>query len=105
MRRLLLLRHAKAERSQPGGRDHDRVLPNAGRNDAASRGRLPGAPQAAFPTGRWFRPRRGPAKPGTLVATAFVKAPPAEFDGRIYEAPPEAILQDDQGNRHRRPTR
>ena len=31
MRRLLLLRHAKAERSQSGGRDHDRVLTERGR--------------------------------------------------------------------------
>ena len=34
MRRLLLLRHAKAERSQPGQRDRDRVLAERGRNDA-----------------------------------------------------------------------
>ena len=38
MRRLLLLRHAKAERSQPGGRDHDRILSKRGRNDAAAVG-------------------------------------------------------------------
>ena len=38
MRRLLLLRHAKAERSQPGGRDHDRVLTQRGRADAKTLG-------------------------------------------------------------------
>ena len=38
MRRLLLLRHAKAERSQPGGRDHDRVLAERGRADAPKLG-------------------------------------------------------------------
>ena len=38
MRRLLLLRHAKAERSQPGGRDHDRVLAARGRADAKKLG-------------------------------------------------------------------
>ena len=38
MRRLLLLRHAKAERSQPGGRDHDRVLAERGRADAKKLG-------------------------------------------------------------------
>ena len=39
MRRLLLLRHAKAERSPSGGRDHDRVLTGRGRSDATKLGR------------------------------------------------------------------
>ena len=38
MRRLLLLRHAKTERSQPGGRDQDRVLADRGRADAPKLG-------------------------------------------------------------------
>ena len=38
MRRLLLLRHAKAERLQPGGRDHDRVLAARGRADMKTLG-------------------------------------------------------------------
>ena len=38
MRRLLLLRHAKAERLQPGGRDQDRVLAQRGRADAKTLG-------------------------------------------------------------------
>ena len=36
MRRLLLLRHAKAERLQSGGRDHDRILAKRGRDDMNS---------------------------------------------------------------------
>ena len=43
MRRLLLLRHAKAERSQSGGRDHDRILAKRGRNDAAGVGAIGGS--------------------------------------------------------------
>ena len=35
MRRLLLFRHAKAERTEPGERDFERVLTDQGRKDAA----------------------------------------------------------------------
>ena len=34
MRRLLLLRHAKTERAEPGERDRDRKLMERGRADA-----------------------------------------------------------------------
>ena len=91
MRRLLLLRHAKAERSQPGGRDHDRILSKRGRNDAAAVGgylvRHKLVPDRAL-VSTSARTR----ETWELVAKAFVKAPKAEFGGRIYEAPPEAIL-------------
>jgi phosphohistidine phosphatase len=91
MRRLLLLRHAKAERLQPGGRDHDRILSKRGRNDAASVG--------AYLIRHKFVPDRALVSTSArtretwgLVSAAFAKAPQAEFDGRIYEASPEAIL-------------
>jgi phosphohistidine phosphatase len=91
MRRLLLLRHAKAERSQPEGRDHDRILSKRGRNDAAAVGgylvRHKLVPDRAL-VSTSARTR----ETWDLVAKAFVKAPKAEFGGRIYEAPPEAIL-------------
>lgn len=35
MRRLLLLRHAKTERAEPGGRDRDREITKRGRTDAS----------------------------------------------------------------------
>ena len=35
MRRLMLLRHAKTERAEPGQRDRDRKLTKRGRDDAA----------------------------------------------------------------------
>ena len=38
MRRLLLLRHAKAERSAPGASDHERALIERGRKDAVKIG-------------------------------------------------------------------
>lgn len=49
-RLLLLLRHAKAGRAQPGERDHDRTLSEGGRRDAAKVGGLIAA--------RGFRPDR-----------------------------------------------
>src|SRR5215204_3614671 len=91
MRRLLLLRHAKAERSQPGGRDHDRILAKRGRNDAVAVGAylvrhklVPG--RALVSTSARTR------QTWELVATAFTKPPEPVLDGRIYEASPEAIL-------------
>src|ERR1700730_15449405 len=38
MRRLMLLRHAKAENDAPSGRDRDRRLDHRGRSDAAEIG-------------------------------------------------------------------
>ena len=40
MPRLILLRHAKAERLSSGGTDHDRALTNSGRKDSAAAGKL-----------------------------------------------------------------
>ena len=92
MRRLLLLRHAKAERSQPGGRDHDRVLAERGRADARKLG--------AFLARHAFVPDRAVVSTAVrtretwaLLATAFAKAPPVSFEDRIYDATPQAILQ------------
>lgn len=91
MRRLLLLRHAKAERSQPGGRDQDRILTKRGRRDAAAVG--------AYLVRHKFVPDRALVSTSArtretwaLVSAAFAKLPPVSFDERIYEASPEAIL-------------
>lgn len=95
MRRLLLLRHAKAERSQPGGRDHDRILSKRGRNDAAAVGaylvrhRL--VPDRAL-VSTSARTRETWALAAAAFAKPPMKPPMAQFDGRIYEASPEAIL-------------
>jgi phosphohistidine phosphatase len=92
MRRLLLLRHGKAERLQSGGRDHDRILTKRGRKDAAAVGAylaqhklIPD--QALVSTSARTRETWG------LVAEAFSVVPPAEFESTIYEAAPEAILK------------
>ncbi len=92
MRRLLLLRHAKAERLQSGGRDHDRILAKRGRDDAAAVGAylvrhklIPD--QALVSTAARTR------ETWALVAEAFKTAPEAEYEASIYEASPEAILK------------
>ena len=91
MRRLLLLRHAKAERALPGGRDHDRVLEARGRADAKKLG--------AYLARHDFVPERAVVSTSArtretwaLLATAFSKVPPVSFDDRIYDASPESSL-------------
>jgi phosphohistidine phosphatase len=91
MRRLLLLRHAKAERSQSGGRDQDRILTKRGRNDATAVGK--------------YLARHGLVPDRTLVSTsartretwahlaeALGNMLEADFDDRLYDASPETIL-------------
>src|SRR5471032_2500933 len=91
MRRLLLLRHAKAERSQPGGRDHDRVLAERGRADAKKLG-LYLARHDFVPDRAVVSTAARTRETWALLATAFAKVPPASFEDRIYDATPEAIL-------------
>ena len=92
MRRLLLVRHAKAERSPPGGRDHDRVLTERGRSDATKLG--------VFLARHGFVPDRTMVSTSArtretwaLLASAFARPPAVEFDERLYDATPQAILQ------------
>jgi phosphohistidine phosphatase len=92
MRRLLLLRHAKAERSPVGGRDHDRVLAARGRADAKTLGAYL-ARHALIPDHAVVSTAARTRETWTLLAAAMGKTPPATFDERIYDAEPETILQ------------
>jgi phosphohistidine phosphatase len=92
MRRLLLLRHAKAERSQPGGRDLERPLNDRGQSDARKlgaylvrHGLVPdlAAVSTAVRTRETWR----------LLAGAFDQPPQARFDERLYDAPRKTILR------------
>jgi len=92
MRRLILLRHAKAERAQPGGSDLNRILTDRGRSDAirlgaymARHGLIPD--QALVSTSKRTR------ETWALLSKAFSNPPGARFEERIYEASPQAILQ------------
>src|SRR3954471_3412609 len=91
MRRLLLLRHAKAERLQTGGRDQDRVLAQRGRADAKTLGAYL-ARHAFVPDRAVVSTSARTRETWTLVAAAMGKSPPASFDERIYDATPDAIL-------------
>jgi len=92
MRRLLLLRHAKAERAQPGQKDHERVLTDRGRSDAARVG--------AYLVRHRLAPDRvlvstsaRTRETWTLLAEATGSAPPVRFEERIYDASPQTILK------------
>jgi phosphohistidine phosphatase len=92
MRRLLLLRHAKAERSQPGGRDEDRVLTDRGRRDASRIGSYM-ARHAFIPGRALVSPAARTRETWELAAAELGKLPPADFDERLYNATPNTILQ------------
>jgi phosphohistidine phosphatase len=92
MRQLLLLRHAKAERSRPGERDRDRRLDDRGRGDAPRIG--------AYMSRHALRPDRAIVSTAArtretwqLLAAGLTEIPPADFDDRVYDASPSALLQ------------
>lgn len=91
MRRLLLFRHAKAERAEPGEPDLDRVLADRGRKDAARIG--------AYMAGHSLIPDRVAMSPSArtmetwkYAATAFRPEPAAMSAERLYNATPHDIL-------------
>jgi phosphohistidine phosphatase len=92
MRRLLLLRHAKAERLHPGGQDHDRILTERGRADAKKLGAFL-ARHAFVPDRALVSTAARTRETWTLIASAFAKAPPVSLEDGVYNASPPAILQ------------
>jgi phosphohistidine phosphatase len=102
MRRLLLLRHAKAERLQPGGRDHDRSLAELGRADAKKLG-VYLARHSLVPDQALVSNAARTRETWALLAAAFAETPPVRFEDRLYAAAPQAILQiiKDSGRQHR----
>jgi phosphohistidine phosphatase len=92
MRRLLLLRHAKAERPRPGAEDPDRVLAPRGREDAPKLGAFM-VRHALVPERVIVSTAKRARETWDLVASAIAKRPPVVFDERIYEAASQAILK------------
>ena len=91
MRRLMILRHAKAERPEPGGRDHERTLNRRGREDAGTIG--------AYMVRHGLIPDR--VVVSTAVRTretwehaagAFPAGLAVAFEKRLYDAVPHTIL-------------
>lgn len=90
MRRLLLMRHAKAD-AEPRRRDVERPLTARGREDAPRTGAYMArhglTPEAVF-VSTALRTRQT----WDLLSKEFPAPPPANFDERLYGASPEAIL-------------
>jgi phosphohistidine phosphatase len=91
MPRLLLLRHAKAERSQPGEGDVTRRLADRGRGDAAKVGLYMQA-QGLLPSAAMVSPAVRTRETWELVARALKPAPQPVWDDRLYHASPLDIL-------------
>jgi phosphohistidine phosphatase len=85
MRRLMLLRHAKTERAEPGGRDRDRKLMKRGCNDAPVIGAYM-AHHNLVPDLALVSPAVRAQETWALVAPSFAKTPKMATDDRIYNA-------------------
>jgi phosphohistidine phosphatase len=92
MRRLMLLRHAKTERADPGQRDRDRKLTKRGRDDAAVIGAYM-ARHGLTPDLALVSPAKRAQETWALVAPAFAKAPRLVSEERIYNATTEALFE------------
>ena len=91
MRRLILLRHAKTERAEPGQRDRDRKLIKRGRADAQAIGAYM-AHHGLVPDLALVSPATRAQETWTLVAERFAEAPRMAIDDRIYNANPEQLI-------------
>lgn len=92
MRRLMLLRHAKTERAEPGQRDRDRKLLKRGRADAPTLGAYM-AHHDLIPDLALVSPAARARETWDLVAGVFDKPPRQQTDDRIYNASPHKLLQ------------
>lgn len=92
MRRLMLFRHAKTERAEPGQRDRDRKLTKRGRADAPTLGAYM-AHHDLIPDLALVSPAVRAQETWDLVAEAFTKAPRTQTDDRVYNATPHKLLQ------------
>ena len=91
MRRLLLFRHAKAERSIPGASDRDRDLIDRGRKDAARIGTYMAA-HALVPDRVLVSTAARTQQTWKAAEGAFKPAPAATMVENLYDATPHAIL-------------
>jgi phosphohistidine phosphatase len=89
--RLILLRHSKAEKAEPGMSDHERPLNDRGRADASKIG--------AYLTRHKFIPDRAVVSTARRtretwdgVAAAFAAKAEVDFNERLYNASADAIV-------------
>ena len=90
--RLLLLRHAKAENSEPGMSDHDRTLAVRGRKDAPTIGAYI-AHHALQPDQVLVSDARRTRETWERLAMALSSPPPVSYVAALYNAGPDAILE------------
>jgi phosphohistidine phosphatase len=91
MRRLLLFRHAKADRAVAGDEDLGRALADRGRKDAAKIGAYM-AVHALVPDRVVMSPSVRTQETWKFTAGAFKPAPAAQSVERLYNASGHAIL-------------
>jgi phosphohistidine phosphatase len=91
MRRLMLLRHAKSDRSQPDMRDHDRPLAARGEAAAAQIGAYM-ARHDLLPDGVLCSTAVRTCETWRLVAKALPKPILTVYEARLYEAAEDAIF-------------
>jgi phosphohistidine phosphatase len=89
--RLILLRHAKAEKAKPGMSDRDRALNARGRSDAARMGAYL-SQHGLAPDRSIVSPARRTRETWEAAAAAFSPSPPVTYDERLYNAYADAIL-------------
>jgi len=89
--RLLIFRHAKAEKGAPGTLDRDRPLNPRGRKDAPRMGAYM-ARHALVPACVLVSPALRTRETWDGLASAFPASIPVTFEDRLYESVPESIL-------------
>jgi phosphohistidine phosphatase len=89
--RLMLLRHAKAERAESGMHDRDRRLTARGRNDAAEIAAYM-VREALLPDRVMVSSAQRTRETWERMATAFSSKPPVGYEDRLYESGTDSIL-------------
>jgi phosphohistidine phosphatase len=91
MRRVLLLRHARADRAPLGARDIDRALTGQGREEAARIGAYL-ARHTLLPDRAMVSSAARSQETWALAAATLTAPPPVEAERRVYDASAEALF-------------
>jgi phosphohistidine phosphatase len=89
--RLLILRHAKAEKAEPGTRDRDRPLATRGHKDARRIGSYL-AHHGLTPDLAMVSPARRTRETWETLTAAWPLPPPADFDEQLYNGSARTVL-------------
>ena len=92
MKTLLVLRHAKAEADSDSGKDFDRPLAERGWEDSRAMGRAM-RDRGLAPELIVSSPARRASETASALVDGHGDALRLDFDQRIYNAPPEALLE------------